>query len=92
MRQVENLGGILPWLLTALAVAAVLILLRRPLGALAALSARTALGLGALFMFSQVGGLIGVNLGVNLLNALVLGVLGIPGFGLLLMLSWTLAR
>jgi inhibitor of the pro-sigma K processing machinery len=82
----------LPWILTVLAVVAALILLRRPLGALAALTARTALGLGALFLFGQVGGLIGVNLGVNLLNALVLGMLGIPGFGLLLMLSWTLAR
>lgn len=91
MRRMINFG-ILPWILTALVVVAALILLRRPLGALAALAARTALGLGALFMFSQVGGLIGVTLGVNLWNALVLGLLGIPGFGLLLMLSWTLVR
>jgi inhibitor of the pro-sigma K processing machinery len=84
--------GILPWILTALVVVAALILLRRPLGWLAALAAGNALGLGALFMFSQVGGLIGVTLGVNLWNALVLGLLGIPGFGLLLMLSWTLVR
>ena len=37
------------------------------------------------------GGVLGVNLGVNLLNALVLGVLGAPGFGLLLLMNWALA-
>ena len=70
---------------------AALILLRRPLGVLARLAARTAAGLAGLFAFSQVGSLIGVSLGVNLVNALVLGVLGVPGFGLLLMLNWALA-
>ena len=30
-------------------------------------------------------------LGVNLTNALVLGLLGVPGFGLLLLLNWALA-
>ena len=29
-------------------------------------------------------------LGVNLFNALILGILGIPGFGLLMMLNWAL--
>ena len=31
-----------------------------------------------------------VGLGVNLFNALVLGVMGAPGFGLLMMLKWVL--
>ena len=43
-----------------------------------------------LALFSQVGQFIGVSLGVNLVNALILGVLGVPGFGLLLMLQWVL--
>ena len=38
----------------------------------------------------RVSPLIGVSLGVNPINALVLGVLGAPGFGLLLMLQWAL--
>ena len=46
--------------------------------------------LAGLALFSQVGRLIGVQLGVNLVNALVLGVLGLPGFGLLLMVQWVL--
>ena len=61
--------------------------LRRPLQWLAALAARTGAGLAVLWLFSGVGHLVGVHLGVNLVNALVLGVLGAPGFGLLLMLT-----
>ena len=76
------------WLVGGLMALAALVLLRRPLKALVRLLLRTAVGLGALALFSPVGGLLGVSLGVNLLNALVLGVLGGPGFGLLLLLSW----
>ena len=36
------------------------------------------------------GGFVGIKLGVNLVNALILGALGAPGFGLLLMLQWVL--
>lgn len=72
------------------AVLAVLVIFRRPLKGLLKLLGRTAAGLAGLFAFSHIGGLIGVTLGVNLLNALVLGVLGVPGFGLLLMLNWVL--
>lgn len=87
----ELLGRLLPWGLAALVILTALVLLRRPLGLLLRLTARTALGLGALFALSQAGGLVGFALGVNLVNALVIGVLGIPGFGLLLMLNWTLS-
>ena len=48
------------------------------------------MGLAVLWLFGKLGGLIGVTLGVNLFNALVLGVLGAPGFALLLMLTWAL--
>lgn len=51
---------------------------------------RSSVGLAVLAAFSQVSHLVGVNLGVNLVNALVLGVLGVPGFGLLLLLQWAL--
>ena len=47
-------------------------------------------GLAVLYALSGVGGLAGVHLGVNLVNALVLGLLGAPGFGLLLMVHWVL--
>lgn len=48
------------------------------------------MGLAVLALFSQVSPLIGVSLGVNPVNALVLGSWGPPGFGLLLMLQWAL--
>ncbi len=42
------------------------------------------------WVLNQAGALIGVRVGVNLLGALVLGVLGAPGLGLLLMTQWVL--
>lgn len=67
-----------------------LLVLHRPLGALLRLLLRSAVGLGVLALFSQVSHFIGISLGVNWINALVLGVLGAPGFGLLLMMQWVL--
>lgn len=49
---------------------------------------RTGLGLGALSLLSGAGEVIGVHLGVNLVNGMLLGALGVPGFGLLMMLNW----
>ena len=68
----------------------ILVLLRRVVAVLLRLAFRTAVGMGVLTVLSQVGGLIGLRLGVNLSNALVLGVLGVPGLGLLMMLNWML--
>ncbi len=79
-----------PWLAVVLLALSILALLHRPLGRLLRLAARSAVGLAVLALFSQVGQFIGVSLGVNLVNALILGVLGVPGFGLLLMLQWVL--
>lgn len=78
------------WALILLGALLALLVLRRPLHGLLRLLGRTAAGLAGLFAFSQVGGLIGVTLGVNLINALTLALLGAPGFGLLLMLNWAL--
>ena len=80
----------LPWLLGILAGAVALAILRKPLGALLKLTARTGLGLAFLSVFAPIGQFLGASLGVNLFNAMVLGVLGAPGFGLLLMLQWAL--
>ncbi|NCE65250.1 transcriptional regulator [Pseudoflavonifractor sp. 524-17] len=51
---------------------------------------RTGVGLAGLALFSQAGGFLGISLGVNLFNALILGLLGLPGFGLLLLMNWML--
>lgn len=66
----------------------VLALFRRPLGALCRLAVRSGIGLVFLWLFQGLGALLGVSLGVNLLNGLVLGALGLPGLGLLLLTQW----
>lgn len=78
------------WGSAGLLLCAAMILLRRPLIRLARLALRSSVGLAVLALFAQFGHFVGVQLGVNLVNALVLGILGAPGFGLLLMLQWAL--
>ena len=76
------------WWAAAAAAVVALALCRRPLAALCRLTVRSGLGLVFLWLFRGVGGLLGIQLGVNQLNGLVLGLLGIPGFALLLMTQW----
>lgn len=86
-----GLSGLsLPWLAGSLGVVIALCLLRRPLGTLMRLTARAGAGLAFLSLFAPLGNFLGLGLGVNLFNALVLGLLGAPGFGLLMLLKWTL--
>lgn len=83
-------GSAWPWLVGSLVLVILLALLRKPLAELLRLVGRTGVGLCFLALFAPVGELLGASLGVNLLNALVLGVLGVPGFGLLMLLNWVL--
>jgi inhibitor of the pro-sigma K processing machinery len=80
----------LPWAVVVLLALLALALLRRPIASLFRLAGRTGVGLAFLALFAPVGEFLGAGLGVNLFNALVLGLLGVPGFGLLLMLRWVL--
>lgn len=82
--------GYAAWCLAGLLLCAALFLLQRPVAWLLRLALRSSLGLAALALFAQAGRFLGISLGVNLINALVLGLLGAPGFGLLLMLQWVL--
>ena len=80
----------LPWLAAGAVVLAAMVLLRRPAGVLLRLLGRSALRLGVLAGLEAAGLLSSFGLGVNLVNALTLGLLGVPGFGLLLMGRWLL--
>lgn len=88
------MGGVwsaaLPWMAGAVGGVVLLSLLRRPMAAFLRLAGRTGLGLAFLTVFAPIGELLGAGLGVNLFNALVLGVLGAPGFGLLMLAKWVL--
>ena len=54
------------------------------------LLANTALGFLALWAVGLTAGVTGITLGLNLWNALVIGILGLPGFALLLLVQWVL--
>ena len=61
-----------------------------PLRLLGKAAVNTLLGLGALLLLNAISPLTGLSLGLNLFNALVVGILGIPGLGLLLLVQWVL--
>ena len=71
-------------------ICALFLLLRPILGKLLKLLLRSSVGLVFLSLLEIVGPSLGISLGVNPVNALVLGLLGVPGFGFLLMLQWAL--
>ncbi len=48
----------------------------------------TLLGFAGLISLDLFGAYIGMSLGVNLINAVVVGLLGLPGLALLLLLRW----
>ena len=87
----EPLLNALPWVAGGLFLVLLLAVLRKPLSWLGRLAARTGVGLGVLWALRWAGGILGLQLGVNLTNALVLGLLGLPGFGLLAALEGMLA-
>lgn len=54
------------------------------------LLANTLLGFLALWIVTLTSTFTGIALGLNVLNALVIGILGLPGFVLLLLVQWVL--
>ena len=81
--------------LGTLILAAVIILLavtifRRPLKLLIRLVMNTIGGFIALFFINLLGQFVGITLGINWFNAIIVGIFGLPGLGLLLILRWLL--
>ena len=77
-------------LVIAFLVMACLRLLATPLKMALRLIGNAALGFGALWILRQSAAITGLSLGLNLFNTLVIGVLGLPGLGLLVLLQWVL--
>ncbi len=50
----------------------------------------TLLGLGALLLVESTSSITGLSLGITLFHAIVVGILGIPGVGLLFLAQWML--
>lgn len=75
-------------LLALFLLVTVLRIFSSPLRLVMKVLANTLLGFGALFLLNLAAPLTGLSLGVNVLNALVIGILGVPGLGLLLLTQW----
>ncbi|WP_409968991.1 pro-sigmaK processing inhibitor BofA family protein [Bengtsoniella intestinalis] len=69
---------------------AVIGLLHRPLALILRLLGNTALGFFALWLAQSTAAFTGIALGLNLWNALIIGILGLPGLVFLLLAQWTL--
>jgi inhibitor of the pro-sigma K processing machinery len=77
-------------LLAGFFLIALLRVFRTPLRLALRLLSNTLLGFLALWAVNLTAGVTGIALGLNLWNALVVGVLGLPGFVLLLLAQWVL--
>jgi inhibitor of the pro-sigma K processing machinery len=62
-------------------------IIKSPMRRLVKLLLNTAIGFAALLLFNIIGGQFGMSLGLNAFNAVVVGILGLPGFALLLVLK-----
>ena len=65
-------------------------LFKTPLKLALRLAVNTVLGFGAVWALNLTTAYTGLSLGLNLFNALVTAVLGLPGFCLLLLVKWVL--
>lgn len=74
-------------LLCAFVVLGVVQLFSTPLKLALKVLLNTLLGFAALFLLNLASGLTGFSLGLNLFNALVIGILGVPGLVLLALLK-----
>lgn len=71
-------------------LAVVLRVFSTPLKLMLKVALNTLLGLGSLILLNATSALTGLSLGLNLFNALIVGVLGVPGLVLLLLVQWVL--
>lgn len=81
---------ILAAILAAFFLIALIRIFHTPLRLALKLLVNTLFGFLALWAVNLTAGVTGIALGLNLWNALVIGVLGLPGFVLLLLTQWVL--
>lgn len=74
-------------MLCAFVVLGVIQLFSAPLRLALKVLLNTLLGFAALFLLNLASGVTGFTLGLNLLNALIVGILGVPGLVLLALLK-----
>ena len=77
-------------LIAVIAVFLILKLLTAPIRFAAKMLINALVGFVVLFLLNFVGGIVGLSLGINWFNALVVGIFGAPGVVLLLLLKYLL--
>jgi len=78
------------FIIAALLILLCIKILRKPLGCLVRLVINTIGGFIALIIVNFLGGFIGISIGINWINALIIGIFGLPGVGFLLVFQWLL--
>ena len=76
--------------IAVIAVFLILKLLTAPIRFAAKMLINALVGFVVLFLLNFVGGIVGLSLGINWFNALVVGIFGAPGVVLLLLLKYLL--
>ena len=84
----QTLTDILVVIAAVFLVWLVIRLFRKPIRWILKLLLNTAIGFAALFLLNFFGSAIGITLGLNWINALVIGVAGFPGLVLLLLIKY----
>ena len=75
-------------IIIAILVLVVFTILRKPMKIVFKLILNTVIGFFALLAINYLGAFIGVTVAVNWINAVIVGVLGVPGVALILLLKW----
>ena len=83
-------GSLLALIVIGIIVFLCVMILKRPLGLVFRLIINTISGFIMLFIVNFIGGFFGITLGFNWLNAIIVGIFGLPGVGFLLILRWLL--
>ena len=76
--------------IAVIAVFLILKLLTAPIRFAAKMLINALVGFAVLFLLNFVGGIVGLSLGINWFNALIVGIFGAPGVVLLLLLKYLL--
>lgn len=76
--------------LAVIAIVLVVRLLSAPIRLAGKLLINALAGFVVLFLLNFVGGIVGLSLGINWINAIVVGILGAPGVVLLLLIKYLL--
>lgn len=75
-------------IIIAILALVVFTILRKPIKIIFKLILNTVIGFLALFVLNYLGSFVGISIAVNWINAVIVGVLGVPGVALILLLKW----